>query len=338
MAKRRLTDRQKERIQAIQNKRRERAGRRADAKEQDLSSALGPEQTGRVISHHGATLIVESADGQLYRCVQRQNMEALVCGDHVIWQATRDHKTKEGVIVALRPRSTLLERPEAGGSTRPVAANLDQIIIVAAPQPSLSEQLIDRYLVNAEATHITPIILINKIDLLSAKDKAILERRLHVYIDIGYRIIYASVKQEHGLDTLAAQLAGNTSILVGQSGVGKSSLVKQLLPDLDIRIGALSATTLGKHTTTTSVLYHLPFSGDLIDSPGIRDFGVWHINADDILHGFVEFRPFLGRCKFSNCSHSVEPGCALKIAVERGEIQAKRLASYRSIMEKINAM
>lgn len=334
MAKRRLTERQKGRIHTIQQKRRERAQQRANETAQSLSTSLGAEQSGQVISHHGTSLIVEADNGELYRCVQRQNLEALVCGDHVIWQPSMDSDKREGVIIALQPRSSLLERTGFGGITKPVAANIDQIIVVSAIQPPLNEQLIDRYLINAEIVGIKPILLINKTDLLNGEETRQLEQRLQYYRDIGYRTLFASVKQEHGLDPLIGQLQGKTSILVGQSGVGKSSLVKQLLPDLEIRIGRLSDSDLGKHTTTTSVLYHLPFDGHLIDSPGVRDFGVWHIDAQQVAYGFVEFRPYLGRCKFSNCTHSNEPDCAIKQAIRDGKIAARRLQSYHHMVQQ----
>jgi ribosome biogenesis GTPase len=334
MAKRRLTERQKERIQAIQQKRCDRATERAKQKEHKLSSTLGTEQSGRIISHHGASLIVEAEDGELYRCVQRQNMEPLVCGDNIIWQASEDSEKREGVIVALQPRHSLLERPGFDGETKPVAANIDQIIVVSAIQPALSEQLIDRYLINAETVGIPPILLINKTDLLTEGEQQQLEQRLQLYQEIGYQLIFASVKLEHGLDPLIQQLQHRTSILVGQSGTGKSSLVKQLLPEQEIRIGDLSDTALGKHTTTTSVLYHLPNGGDLIDSPGVRDFGVWHIEPTQIAWGFIEFRPFLGKCKFSNCCHTSEPGCAIKQAIKDGNITARRLKNYHHMVQQ----
>jgi ribosome biogenesis GTPase len=228
-----------------------------------------------------------------------------------------------------------LARPTGDGSSKPYAANVNRIFIVTATQPQTSDALIDRYLVVAETTGIHPVIVINKIDLADEQTRPLFEARAAKYRAVGYTVLFASVKRRHGLDAIVEELKGHTSILVGQSGVGKSSLVKSLLPDRDIRIGALSQTQQGRHTTTTSVLYHLPFGGDLIDSPGVRDFAVWHIEPEDIVRGFVEFREYLGHCRFSDCSHTSEPGCALLEAVDTGRIHPARLASYHEMMRSI---
>jgi len=332
MAKRRLTERQKQRIQAIQDSRRERAAARAEQQSAALEGSLGQEQAGVVISHHGASVVVEGGVDELHRCTVRQNLGALVCGDRVIWQAGQ---SGDGVVVALQPRHSLLSRPSPDGRSKPVAANIDQIAVVIATRPEPSEFLIDRYLVASHATGITPIIILNKIDLLDAEQRRLLDDRLRTYIDIGYTLLHTSVKQEHGLAALLAQLHERTSILVGQSGVGKSSLVKALLPDRDIRIGKLNEAEHGRHTTTTSVLYHLASGGDLIDSPGVRDFGVWQLSGDAVAQGFVEFQPYLGRCKFSDCAHRDEPGCALREAVDAERIDRRRFESYHRIMDAL---
>ncbi len=332
MSKRRLTERQKQRIQAIQERRLERATKKADRKSADTAGDLGPELAGMVISHHGASVVVESPAGDLHRCVVRQNLGSLVCGDRVVWQLGADG---DGVVVALEPRQSLLSRPYPDGRSKPVAANINRIAVVAAVAPEPSEFLIDRYLVAAEATGIEPFIILNKTDMLDQDQRHALNARLRVYGEIGYTVLHTSVKAEHGLDALLAQLRNHTSILVGQSGVGKSSLVKALLPDRDIRIGKLSEAEHGRHTTTTSVLYHLPNGGDLIDSPGVRDFGVWHLSNDAVAQGFVEFRPYLGHCKFSDCAHRDEPGCALHEAVEAGHIDRRRFESYHRIMDAL---
>lgn len=329
MARRKLSRQQAQRISAQQEQRRRRARAGADAP--DAADRLGPEQLGLVIAHHGASLTVEAEDGNQLRCSARRNLGALACGDRVVWQRAGE---AEGVMVALEPRRSLLVRPDASGRERPLAANVDRIFVVSAAYPEPSEYLIDRYLVTAELTGIAPALVLNKTDLADGSARQRLEERLGVYERIGYQVLYTSVRQASGMDSLRRALADHTSILVGQSGVGKSSLVKALLPEQEVRIGTLGETRLGRHTTTTAVLYHLPSGGELIDSPGVRDFAVWHIDPERIAHGFREFAPFLGRCKFSDCSHRQEPECALRDAVRAGHIDARRLLSYLQIMDE----
>jgi ribosome biogenesis GTPase len=336
MGKRKLTRRQAWRIKKIQQDRLARAEKKRGSLIGDLSpDELGPEQDGVIIAHFGATLDVEDRNGILSRCVARQNLGNLVCGDEVIWQAGYDNT---GVITALKPRHTLLSRPDFHQQLKPIAANIDQILIVTAPKPGIREDLIDRYLVAAENTHITPVIVINKIDLLSANEFEELKQRLNVYMEIGYQSIYTSTKLSHGMDSLIQCLKDKTNVFVGLSGVGKSSLIKTLLPDIDIRIGELSqATGQGKHTTTVTRLYHFPAGGHLIDSPGVRDFALWNMSAAEIAYGFIEFRPYLGLCKFSNCTHSIEPECAIKRAVRQHRIKQSRLDRYHRIVNSFQA-
>jgi ribosome biogenesis GTPase len=332
MAKRKLTQRQKDRIKAIQEDRRQRASKKSTTLSEESTDNLGPEQSGQIITHFGSSLSIENADGEIFRCTARQNLGQLVCGDKVVWQESGDHK---GIVVAVQPRKSLLSKPDFNDTSKPVAANIDQIIIITASKPVLSKHLIDRYLIVGEATSIQPIIVINKSDLLNEEETEQILSSMQIYSDIGYKVLLTSVKREHGLDELASQLRDKTSILVGQSGVGKSSIVKAILPDRDVRIGELSETDQGKHTTTTSILYHLPSGGDLIDSPGVRDFSVWHIDPENIATGFIEFKDYLGTCKFSNCSHTTEPDCALQQAVKEGKISNERMQSYLQIMESL---
>ncbi len=333
MSRRKLTTRQRRHVDKLQADRLARAQDKQAALSEDELGQLGEEQQGQVVSRYGKTVDVEDAGGQIYRCQIRQHLHDLVCGDRVIWQAAPDGT---GVVVAQVPRKSVLCRPDFKNRVKTIAANIDQILIVCATQPELSTGLIDRYLVAAEATKITPVIIVNKIDLLSAAQHAEAEAQLALYQHIGYRVIYTSVVTQHGLDELVAQLKDRTSIFVGHSGVGKSSLVQVLLPHQEIRIGELSeATGKGMHTTTTAVLYHLDLGGDLIDSPGIREFGLWDISAEQVAEGFVEFRPFLSQCKFRNCQHRQEPGCALRVALTSGEITRQRLDSYHRIVESL---
>jgi ribosome biogenesis GTPase len=331
MAKRKLTRRQAWRAKKIQAERLSRSQKKTAAVQAELEgSELGPEQAGRVITRYGAQVDVEANDRSLHRCLMRQNLPPLVCGDRVVWQ---EGANQAGVVVAVEPRESLLERPDADNVLKPVAANINQILVVAAPLPALDVDLINRYLVAAEITRIPPVLVINKIDLLEPAALEKLQQRLQVYADIGYTVVYASVRQAHGLDDLVAHLRDKTSIFVGQSGVGKSSLIQALLPEEELRVGELSeGSGLGRHTTTATRLYHFPAGGELVDSPGVRAFRLGHASVVQITDGFVEFRPFIGQCRFSNCSHSVEPGCALQAAVADGRISAERFESYQRIL------
>lgn len=330
---RRLTHQQKRKIGQTQQQRLHRARRGGDQPADIETGDLGEEQEGLVVAHYGATLDVEDKQGTVYRCQLRQNIEEMVCGDRVVWQAAPDGS---GVVVALAPRRNLLCRPDFKGRMKLIASNIDQIMVICAVIPELSTGLIDRYLVAAETTGIRPVIVVNKTDLLTPSERNEMDKRLALYRGLGYPLIHTSARSQHGLDELIMSLEGHTSIFVGHSGVGKSSLVQALLPDEKIRVGELSeATGKGTHTTTTAVLYHLPYGGDLIDSPGIREFGLWNITADQVASGFIEFRPFLGQCRFRDCSHHHEPGCAIGTAAREGRIRPERLESYFRIVDSL---
>ena len=324
MAKRRLTKQQSRRIN--QN-----IGNRQKQLQSSHDKSLGPEQSGLIISHHGKTLIVENDQGDRLRCSARQNIGQPVCGDQVVWQASNEH---EGVITAIQDRKSLLVRPGFADRIKPVAANISLICIVIAPEPAPQEGLIDRYLVAAEYLDIQPIILCNKQDLLDSTAQQAWQTRFSIYKNLGYQLLPTSTKQSHGLNSLQKQLKGNRSIMVGQSGVGKSSLINALIPDLAIRVKVLSEQiNQGQHTTSHSELYHLPNDGgDLIDSPGVRDFRLGHLDRDAIEQGFIEFRPFIGKCKFTDCQHTNEPDCAILSAVENQLIQASRFESFQAIV------
>lgn len=330
MAKRRLNRHQLARIKHTHEQRRQRAAERVVRRiEQQSDNQPGPEQSGLVIANYGPALIIERSDAGLFRCAVRQNLGNIVCGDRVVWQALSE---QEGIVIALEARRSLLSRPDYSGQLKPVAANLDQAVIILAPRPEPSESLIDRYLVVLNAAGIDALLVINKVDLLDAPALQAFEQRFAVYKEIGYRLLYASTRSDHGLDALRDCLNRRTSVMLGQSGVGKSSLIKALLPEREISIQALSeATGHGMHTTTTSMLYHLPVGGHLIDSPGVRSFEPGEVSLEQLAAGFVEFAPFLGSCRFSNCNHTVEPGCALRQALYDGRIDARRLQSFQQI-------
>ena len=324
MAKRRLTKQQSRRIKNNIISRQQ----QGSSTNQDSGITT---LTGLVISHHGKSLIVEDDHGKSFRCTSRQNIGNPVCGDHVVWQQTGN---AEGVIMAIRDRSSLRVRPGFGTRIKPVAANLTWMCITIAPEPEPQETQIDRYLVAAEHLNIKPTIICNKTDLLDEDALTDWHTRFSCYMDIGYEVLYTSTKLENGIAELKVVLKGNVSILVGQSGVGKSSLINSLIPDISARVSDLSSQiTKGQHTTSHSQLYHLPGQGgDLIDSPGVRDFQLGHLDRQAVEHGFIDFRPYLGKCKFSDCKHVSEPDCAILEAVANRQINAHRLASFQSIV------
>lgn len=334
MSKRQLSRRQNWRIGKIQEERAARAAKREERMLDELEGGdLGPEQHGLVIAHFGVQVDVEDSDGQICRCHLRANLPTLVTGDRVVWRAGNQG---QGVIVAQLPRSSELCRPDSRGQLKPVAANVDQIVIVFAPLPQPHANLIDRYLIAAEHAGIRPLLLLNKADLLDEDNAAFIDSLLTTYRQLDYPLLEVSAHEGAGMDQLRAALDDRISVFVGQSGVGKSSLVNSLLPGVDLKVGALSELTgKGTHTTTTARLFHFPEGGDLIDSPGIREFGLGHVSRDDVEAGFIEFRELLGRCRFRDCRHDREPGCALLQALEEGRIQPQRLASYRHIIASL---
>ena len=324
MAQRKLTQKQREHIQRIQEKRRERLAKRAESS-LDQHDDEAP-QEGKVIARHGQNLAVADSEGNIHHCLSRQNIGHLVCGDRVVWQATEKNS---GVVTARLVRSSVLARPDYSGREKPLAANITLLVIVVAPEPEPSEYLVDQYLVTAETIGVPALIAINKHDLIQGERGEQFSNRIQLYADIGYAVAHISAHTNHGLDPMIERLQGETSILVGQSGVGKSSIINALLPDLDLQVGRLSeATNLGRHTTSASTCYTLPSGGELIDSPGVRSFRLLKLSRSELESGFKEFRPFLGHCQFNDCQHLQEPGCAIKQAVADGNISQQRLDNF----------
>jgi ribosome biogenesis GTPase / thiamine phosphate phosphatase len=337
MSKRKLTRRQQWRIEKIQDERSARANKRDQLADDHMSeSDLGPEQHGLIITHYGMQVVVEATEGentgQHQRCHFRSNLGSLVTGDRVVWRTGNPM----GVVVAVLPRTTALQRPDPHGDMKTVAANIDRIIIVVAPYPEPHANLIDRYLVAANAIDIEPVLLINKIDRIDDDTRTKIDYLESTYRKLGYKVLMLSTHTEQGLDELKEYLNHYTSVFVGQSGVGKSSLINALLPESNLRVGALSERQQGTHTTTSATLLHFPGGGHLIDSPGIREFGLWHMEEAEVLEGFIEFRDFIGHCKFRDCSHRHEPGCAILTALDSGQISSTRMDSYRYILRTIN--
>ena len=317
-----LTRRQKWRIEKIQAERIARANRAANNND-DAELDDGDAQTGLVITRYGQRLLVEAESGELLQCTGRRNIELSVAGDQVIYQTTDNG---EGVVTALLARENSLVR-----SQKLIAANIDELWLVVSIEPHYQFELIDRYLVVAENANLPINIVVNKIELSSDIDKV--KRDFSMYESAGYNVSYLSVNEKINIAEFKSQLNDKTHIFLGQSGVGKSSLINELIPDLNLRVNEISTKSkLGKHTTTNTTLYHIPSGGDLIDSPGIREFKLDELTDKEILSGFKEFKPFIGQCKFRNCAHIKEPKCAIKTAVESGDIHPLRYANYLQLI------
>lgn len=329
MSKRRLTQNQQRRIQSNHHK-------KISKKEFEWQDEmLGDVQQGIVVTRHAKHADVETPEGQIFRCNLRRTLKNVVVGDRVSWRLGNEQlQGISGVIEAIHPRQNELSRPDYYDGIKVMAANIDQIIIVSAVLPQLSLNIIDRYLVICEMAKIPALILLNKIDLLSESERQAVQQQLQIYEQIGYQTLCLSADTGENMAELDRYLAQGTSIFVGQSGVGKSSLINQLLPEVAAQTGAVSETSgLGQHTTTASRLYHLQQGGNLIDSPGIREFGLWHLEPEQITQGYREFQQVLGTCKFRDCKHKDDPECAVREAVEQGKINPIRFENYHRLLE-----
>ena len=292
----------------------------------DKSRAIPAVIGGQVVASFGRSYRIELENGTLVECATRGKKSDIACGDRVTIQHSGDNS---GVIESVLPRSTLLYRSDAH-KQKLIAANVTQVVIVVAPVPSFYDDLINRCLAACEHAGIAALIVLNKTDLPQA---AAAWDALALYRTLGYRVIGISAKQD--IAPLGALLEGHTSVLVGQSGMGKSTLINKLAPGAMLRVAETSlALDSGKHTTTGARLLHINSNTHLIDSPGLQTFGLHHISAEDTARAFTEFRQWLGQCRFRDCTHRVEPGCAIAGACKEGHIAASRLASYRTLVEE----
>lgn len=283
--------------------------------------------TGRIITNHGPALALETDTGEVLRATARRKLGLVVCGDYVEYEMTG----AEAVVTRVAPRHSEFARPDRRRRIKPLATNIDQLFIVSAHKPGIDDYLIDCYLITAENMGIDACLVFNKSDIPHDADR--LESTANYYRSLGYTVIETSTKTNDGIADLIEQLKGKTNIFVGQSGVGKSSLIQLLLPDQDIQVGALSeATGLGSHTTTTTILYHFPNGGDLVDSPGVREFSIWRYNELELRQGFKEFLALSEHCKFNNCRHISEPQCAVKAAIDAGDVAQWRWDHYQKML------
>ena len=282
---------------------------------------------GLVVAAYGKRYQVELPDKKRISCVTRGKKTNLACGDIVNIKLT---DRAEGVVESNEPRNSLLYRSNAFKS-KILASNVTQVVIVLATQPSFYEALLNRCLAAAEAANIKPLIVLNKCDLAETNDA---KNKLKVYEDLGYEIVYLSAKAD--INPLSPYLSHQQSVLVGQSGMGKSTIINALLPNESVRTQEISNTLdSGKHTTTATHLYYLDANSTLIDSPGLQEFGLNHLTQEDLELSFIEFKPYLGHCRFNNCKHQVEPGCAVKQAVNEGKINPVRMAFYTELSQEL---
>jgi ribosome biogenesis GTPase len=287
-----------------------------------------------VISHFGNEILICDEDGRQRRATVRQDLPPLVCGDKVTCRATvRD----DIVIIDLHQRHGTLTRSTPFKETKLIAANVDNALVVCSHKPKLNTGLLDRYLAAAELAKIDAHIIFNKSDTVKEKDAEQIRLILSTYETIGYAVYFISAKLMQGIESLRKILQNKTSVLVGQSGVGKSSIIRTLVPGAKPKVAELSdKTSEGRHTTTTSELYTLDKHSYVIDSPGIREFGLGNIEPERLIYGFKEFGPLLGQCKFRDCTHTKEPGCAIINAVAEGTISQVRFDSYLNILASLS--
>lgn len=304
--------------------------------EVDLETVLH----GRVLKVHGASSIVLAGDGRMFHCVTRRILKTLstdqrqpvVAGDRVLFRPVETQGGKnernEGMIERVEPRRGSVSR-ESKHRKHVIVTNVDQILIIAsADQPAFKPNLIDRMLLTAEQSEIKPVICINKIDLV---DPVELQPLVGVYARMGYPVLLLSTKTGLGLDRFKCLLQDRESVVAGQSGVGKSSLLNAVDPSLDLKTGDIGFWQKGKHTTTTSEILQLSFGGYVVDTPGIRQFMLWNIIPEEVFGLFRDLRPYENHCRFPDCTHSHEDDCAVKNAVAEGRLDLRRYESYLAI-------
>lgn len=315
MSRRKITKQQTRRIQAKQTAC------------SDKPSLIN--QEGLIIASYGKSLLIETKEKLHYRCYCRQHLPFPVAGDEVIWC---EESPQQGVVIAVKPRRNVITRVRPHHPVKPLAANITQLLIMVAPHPLPTPLVIDSYLVTAQALNIQPLILFNKMEEANPE----WEKLLALYRELQYLTLTISVHQNQYLEQVTDYLQDHTSILVGQSGVGKSSLIKALLPDEQIAIApTLSHIAQGTHTTVKAMLYHLPPRGKLIDSPGVREFQLGSLTLAQLKSGFPEITRLASQCRFRNCQHLQETACTVQIALNNGTLPLSRWQSYHHLKKTL---
>ena len=283
-----------------------------------------------VVARYRRHVIIETDDGTSLVCHSASRQIRPLVGDLVQWEEENPGK---GIVNRIEPRTSVLTRVDSRGRGQPIAANLTQLVIVVAAEPSIDWLVLDHYLVAAELSGLKPLIVFNKSDIQPK-----LPADLIAYE--GIAPVFATSASAGRIDpALLENLRGERSALVGQSGVGKSSLINALLGDSVQTVGELSEKLRqGKHTTTASALHRLKSGGELVDSPGVRQFAPYIEHEREVASGFREFRDFIQRCRFADCSHTAEPGCAVKAAVEDGGISQRRYENYCNLYEVVTTL
>lgn len=274
--------------------------------------------------------MVELANGSILHCHPRGKKSNLACGDCVaVHRTSKD----QGVVASIAPRSTVLYRSDQYRE-KIIATNVTQVVVVVAAKPSFYEDVLTRCLIGAESQHVKSLIVLNKADL--EEETAATSKRLMLYESLGYPVVRLSAK--HDISPLRPLLARHMSVLVGQSGMGKSTIVNALIPGALARTAAVSETLdSGKHTTTSAHVYHLDSNAHIIDSPGMQSFGLHHVPQPQLVEAFPEFRQLIGGCRFNDCRHTVEPGCAIIAAADSGAIEIRRWQAYCSLANELAA-
>lgn len=286
----------------------------------------------RVIANFGAAVAVLDNDRSVHRATPLSKLAQLVAGDQVQCEREEGGSLR---VVELMERDGVLARADHRGQAKPLAANVSHLVIVSAAPPGIDTLLIDQFCIAAETAGISAMIVINKSDLLDEQALLDCEAVLEVYRRIGYPAILIDTKTPGKMEPLESELLGKTVVLVGASGVGKSSIVKSLLPDLEVRVGAISAATgLGSHTTSVTFWYEMDNGASIIDSPGVRQYSVEHLSAENVRHGYLDLYDQAAQCKFTDCSHKVEPKCAVQAALASGDIAQWRFDNYLKLINR----